>query len=263
MNYTCATCYTVFTTTRSLKRHVRRFHPNTNEEQIICKTCKRPFSSNYYLNLHNLKSHHGEIPTLNNSYIETSEDEDQSNNGGDSTEQEEDEYIELGLCYSGGRADRPKLQESDRKEFLQGCKSETYETPARDDVRLDDESGETETFDNDYTKNLLNLGITQQRNTAFIQQNTLHLLKILEITKELVRDFEAGKEYQAKKLKTKIFNCQTCNRAFGDSASLTTHRYRYHRVKSSTDCRCQQCNSIFSNEKNLAIHNYRFHRASL
>ena len=143
MNYTCATCYTVFTTTRSLKRHVRRFHPNTNEEQIICKTCNRPFSSNYYLNLHNSKSHHGEIPTLDNHpYIETSEDEDQSNNGGDSTEkEEEDEYIELGLCYSGGNADSPKLQESERKDFVQGFKSETYGTPIRDEVRQDDESG--------------------------------------------------------------------------------------------------------------------------
>ena len=53
----------------------------------------------------------------------------------------------------------------------------------------------------------MKLAIAKQRNTDFITQNTLHLLKMLEITKELVIDFESSKIYQAKELQTKTYIC--------------------------------------------------------
>ena len=53
----------------------------------------------------------------------------------------------------------------------------------------DENSGEVHSISNDYAGNLLELSITQQRNTDFIKQNTSHILKLLEITKELVTDY--------------------------------------------------------------------------
>ena len=70
--------------------------------------------------------------------------------------------------------------------------------------------------------------------TDFIKQNTSHILKLLEITKELVTDFESSKIYQAKKLKTKTYNCRACDRLFENSASLASHRSKYHRINSTT-----------------------------
>ena len=126
-----------------------------------------------------------------------------------------------------------------------------------------DSGDESPTIINGYTENLLELASTQQKNTDFINQNTSHLLKLLEITKPLVLDFESSKKYQAKDLKTKTYNCQICNRVYGNSSSLRSHRNRYHRVKLTTDCSCRQCNAVFNNETNLAIHKYRCHRALL
>lgn len=126
-----------------------------------------------------------------------------------------------------------------------------------------DSGDEPPTIVNGYTENLLELASTQQKNTDFINQNTSHLLKLLEITKPLVLDFESSKKYQAKNLKTKTYNCQICNIVYGNSSSLRSHRNRCHRVKLTTDCSCRQCNAVFNNETNLAIHRYRYHRASL
>ena len=44
------------------------------------------------------------------------------------------------------------------------------------------DSGNAQTIKEDYTEKLLNLEIYQQRNADFIQQNTMNLLKVLEIT---------------------------------------------------------------------------------
>ena len=67
--------------------------------------------------------------------------------------------------------------------------------PVQDEITRDVNSGETQSISNDNSEVLLKLEITQQRNTDFITQNTLHLLKMLEITKELVKDFESSKIY--------------------------------------------------------------------
>ena len=130
-------------------------------------------------------------------------------------------------------------------------------------ISLQDSGDESQTIINGYTENLLELAITQQKNTDFINQNTSHLLKLLEITKQLVIDFEKSKKYQTRNLKTKTYNCRICNRVYENSSSLASHRNRYHRVKSTTDCSCRQCNALFNSETNLAIHRYRCHRASL
>ena len=48
----------------------------------------------------------------------------------------------------------------------------------------------------------MDLAITQKRNTAFIEQNSLLLLNILKITKELAKDCGAiCKIYQAEEVK--------------------------------------------------------------
>ena len=73
-----------------------------------------------------------------------------------------------------------------------------------------------------------NLEINQQRNADFIQQNTMNLFKILEITRELARRFEAGKEYQAEDVKSKTYTCQMCNKVFKHSSSLSQHKSRFH-----------------------------------
>ena len=62
-------------------------------------------------------------------------------------------------------------------------------------ISLQDSGDESQTIINGYTENLLELAITQQKNTDFINQNTLHLLKLIEITKQLVIDFESSKKY--------------------------------------------------------------------
>ena len=72
----CITCYTPFTTLRALKRHNRRYHPNTREEQIMCKVCNLPFSNQYNLNQHNTKFHNGNQSTTASPSKETDQNSD-------------------------------------------------------------------------------------------------------------------------------------------------------------------------------------------
>ena len=90
------------------------------------------------------------------------------------------------------------------------------------------DSGNDQTVNEDYTEILSNLVINQRRNAEFIQQNTMDLLKILEITKELTRLFEAGKEYQTEEIQTKTYSCQICNKKFKNSNTLSHHKSRFH-----------------------------------
>ena len=313
MPFTCATCFQALSTTTSLKRHVRRFQPNTNEEQIMCKTCNIPCTDKYNLKRHNTRFHGDEIPALRVSSIETSKEKNSSDdNDVRIGEEEQNVYCEPGVNYiRGDHAELHKLQESGKKKCEPGMKciikdhTELHKiqesgkkknpinireptcsksikakeihteevsdeltpgstsVPVQDEITRDVNSGETQSISNDNSEVLLKLAIAQQRNTDFITQNTLHLLKMLEITKELVKDFESSKIYQAKELQTKTYNCRICNRLFENSASLANHKSKYHRFKSVIVYNCQQCNLIFSSETNLTIHNYRCHRASL
>ena len=65
--------------------------------------------------------------------------------------------------------------------------------PVQDELTQDKNPGEVHSISNDYTGNLLELSIIQQKNTDFIKQNTSHILKLLEITKELVKDLNQVK----------------------------------------------------------------------
>ena len=91
----------------------------------------------------------------------------------------------------------------------------------------------------------------------------MNLLKFLELTKELASAVKAMKEYQAEEIKTKTYSCEICNKIYKNSASLTSHRSKFHSVKSTIDLNCYKCVKLFSNERDLAVHNYRFHRVSL
>ena len=79
MFFECPTCYSSFTTVKALKRHKRRYHPYTKEEQIVCKTCNMPFSDRYYLNRHISRCHRDEIPNLSIPLMKFSEDMDKTN----------------------------------------------------------------------------------------------------------------------------------------------------------------------------------------
>jgi len=141
-------------------------------------------------------------------------------------------------------------------------KVSTMGTPYMD-TKQNGESGNAQTVKEDYTEKLRNLEINQQRNADFLQENTMNLFKLLEITKELARRFETCKEYQAEEIKTKTYSCAICNKIFKSSNSLRSHRSRYHSVKSTIDLNCYKCKELFTNERDLAVHNYRFHRVSL
>ena len=207
MSFTCATCSRTFSTTTNLKRHVRLFHPNTSEEPIICKTCNIPCTDKYNLKLHNSKFHRDEIPALSvPSSIEISKEKNSSD--------DKDETFGEDIPHE--------------------ITPENTFVPVQDELAQDKNPGEVHSISNDYTGNLLELSIIQQKNTDFIKQNTSHILKLLEITKELVTDFESSKIYQAKKLKTKTYNCRACDRLFENSASLASHRSKYHRINSTT-----------------------------
>ena len=291
MPFSCATCCRVLSTERSLDRHVRRFHPTQKEEQVICKTCNSPYSDKYTLKIHNTRTHGDENPALNISPTRTSEEANTSTNIPEVTEQEE----QSDCCKSVQKifAENHKkfvtsmlntevhtLQESTRMNSPVKTAELSYTTPIKTEeipteeisqefnpqisiISLQDSGDESQTIINGYTENLLELAITQQKNTDFINQNTSHLLKLLEITKQLVIDFEKNKKYQTRNLKSKTYNCRICNRMYENSASLANHKSKYHRVKSTTDCTCRQCNAVFNSETNLAIHRYRCHRVSL
>jgi hypothetical protein len=101
------------------------------------------------------------------------------------------------------------------------------ETPCTETYQ-NGESGNAQTVKEDYTEKLRNLEINQQRNKDFIQENTMNLFKILEITEGLARRFEVSKEYQAEEIKTKTYSCEICNGVFKNSSSLRRHRSKFH-----------------------------------
>ena len=136
----CTSCYSNFSTPRALKRHERRYHPNTRKEQIVCKACNMPFSDQYYLKRHNMKYHNSKVSTMETPCTET---------------------------YQNG------------------------------------ESGNAQTVKEDYTEKLRNLEINQQRSEEYILKNSLNLLKLFELTRELANAVKAMKEYQAEEMKTK------------------------------------------------------------
>ena len=240
MPFTCPTCFQALSTERSLKKHVRRFHPNMNEEQIMCKTCNIPCTDKYNLKCHNTRFHRDEIPALSVPSIEISKEKNSSDHK-DETFGEEGQldYCEPALnCIRRDYSESHKTQGSDEKKCPINPQGSPYFTeeipheinhentifPIQDEVAQDKNPGEVHGISNDYTGNLLELSIIQQKNTDFIKQNTSHILKRLEITKGLVTDFESNKIYQAKKLSTKTYNCRACDRLFENSASLATHR---------------------------------------
>ena len=138
----------------------------------------------------------------------------------------------------------------------------TMGTP-RTETYQNRDSGNAQSVKEDYTEKLRNLEIIQQRNTDLIRGNTMNLAKILEITEALARRIGVNKEYQAEEIKNKTFSCEICNKIYKNSANLTRHRSRFHRVKSTIDLNCYKCKELFPSERDLAVHNYRFHRVSL
>ena len=106
-------------------------------------------------------------------------------------------------------------------------KVSTMEKPCTETYQHRD-SGNAQAINEDYSEILSKLVINQQRNADFIQQNTLNILTILEITKELARNVEAGKEHQTEEIKTKTYSCQICDRKFKHSCSLSRHKSRFH-----------------------------------
>ena len=130
------------------------------------------------------------------------------------------------------------------------------------DTKQNEESGNTQIVKEDYTERLHNLERNQEKNEEFILKNSLYLLKFLEITKELMSAVKAMEKYQAEEIKTKTYSCEICNKIYKNSANLTRHRSRFHRVKSTIDLNCYKCKELFPSERDLAVHNYRFHRVS-
>ena len=161
----CASCYSNFSTPRALKRHERRYHPNTRKEQIVCKACNMPFSDQYYLKRHNMKYHNSKVSNLETLHTKT---------------------------YQNG------------------------------------DSGYAQAINEGNNEMLSKLVINQQRNTDYILKNSLILFKLLEIIKELTRDVELCKEYQAVENKTKTYSCEICNKIYKHSSSLSNHKSRFH-----------------------------------
>ena len=96
------------------------------------------------------------------------------------------------------------------------------------DTKQNEESGTIQTVKEDYTEKLRNLEINQQRSEEYILQNSLHLLKFLELTKELVSAVKAMEKYQAEEMKTKTYSCGVCNKIYKHSSSLSNHKSRCH-----------------------------------
>ena len=96
------------------------------------------------------------------------------------------------------------------------------------DTKQNEESGAIQTVKEDYTEKLRNLEINQQRSEEYILKNSLHLLKFLELTKELVSAVKAMEKYQAEEMKTKTYSCGICNKIYKHSSSLSNHKSRAH-----------------------------------
>ena len=92
MDFSCAMCYQPLASKRSLELHLKRYHPDVNDELITCRTCKVPFLDKYNLKRHNLRFHRDELCTKDISSLETADSESKSinewetmNSGKDST----------------------------------------------------------------------------------------------------------------------------------------------------------------------------------
>jgi hypothetical protein len=106
-------------------------------------------------------------------------------------------------------------------------KVSTVDTPCIETYQ-NGESGNTQTVKEDYTEKLHNLEINQQRNEEYILKNSLNLFKLLELTKELVGNIEAMKEYQAGENKSKTYSCGICGKIYKNSSSLSNHKSTFH-----------------------------------
>ena len=247
MPFTCTTCHQALTTERNFINHVRRFHPNINEEQVMCKICNTPFSAKSELKRHNIKFHGDETPALNTTLTESSEEENIMEDRDDTIEQKDQkECSEPGLtCIrrdhgkihtqeESSKSDYPtnatKTEKIPTEEMLQNFNPEGYGFPIDNQIIMQDEdSRKIQSIISNYTVDMLGLALTQQRNADFIKQNTSHISKILQITKDLIIGCETSKIYQAQELRTKTYHCQICNKIFKNSRSLSTHKCRYHR----------------------------------
>ena len=96
------------------------------------------------------------------------------------------------------------------------------------DTKQTAESGVLQTVKEDYTEKLRNLEINQQRSEEYILANSLHMLKFLELTKELVSAVKTIEKYQAEEMKTKTYSCGICNKIYKHSSSLSNHKSRAH-----------------------------------
>ena len=259
MFFICPTCYTPFTTVKALKRHKRRYHPYTKEEQIVCKTCNMPFSDRYYLKRHISRCHRDEIPNPSIPLMKSSEDMDKTNlptqaeiEGDDVLENPQPNNNVLHLNHSS------TPQRSNGRVITDEAEKKAPVVDAKSLIR------NVEPKNIEYTEDLTDLAALQDRNTSLIKQNTLMLLNILNITKGLVRDVESNNIHQAKKPESRKHECKICNTQYKNSQSLASHRYKTHPYKAIIDGVCKQCNLKFGDQRDLAQeHYYRFHRGSL
>ena len=72
---------------------------------------------------------------------------------------------------------------------------------------------------------------------------------------------------------TTMFSCEICDIVFKSGASLSSHKYRFHKPtksckstlderyeKSDTQFSCKICNTVFNSGASLSSHVYRFHK---
>ena len=115
----CSSCYTNFTTPRALKRHKTRYHPNTREEQIMCKACNMPFSDQYYFKRHNAKYHNGKVSTMAISYMGAKQNKDYVN-----VQSIKEDYTEKLLNLEKINRETQILYSKIQRTFLKSLKSQ-------------------------------------------------------------------------------------------------------------------------------------------
>ena len=196
MPFTCSTCHSTLSNNTNLLSHVRRFHPNINEDQN---------------------------PSLNKSFTESSEKGDITVNEIDVIKfDKQKEQLKIHK-----HEDSDMKEEIATEEISDNNTSESNELTAEDTIILQDENYQkVKSVINSYTVIMLDIALTQQRSLDFIKQNTSHISKILEIIEYLENGLTSS---QARELRTKTYNCQICNKMFKNSRSLSSHKYRYHR----------------------------------
>ena len=213
----CSTCHS---TLRNLLSHVRRFHPNINEDQN---------------------------PSLNKSFTESSEEGDITVNEFDVIKLDEQkaypesrstctmkEQLKIHTHEDSDMKEFPsniiKIEEIATEEISENNTSESNQFTAEDTIILQDENYQkVKNVINSYTVIMLDIALTQQRSLDFIKQNTSHISKILEIIEYLENGLTSSQIYQARELRNKTYNCQICDKMFKNSMSLASHKYRYHR----------------------------------